>query len=208
MTRFVALVVSLVVVVSTAHASGGDVGALLDAFSKMPGLEAGFVEDKEMSLLAAPLRSEGRLYFMPKGYLLRRVSSPSVSSVLVTPSTLKINEGDTVQTLDLSERPEAKLLVGSFVSLLAGDRVALEQAYTLDYTKLPAKRWSLVLRPKDDTLKQLVASVRIGGEGLRVSSIIVHDKNGDKTTTTIIDADPNRAFTDSEKTRLFGIKAR
>src|SRR6185312_8153260 len=58
---------------------------LMAAFSRMPGLEARFVEEKRIGMLARPLTSSGRLYFARPGLLLRRVEQPQQSEVIITP---------------------------------------------------------------------------------------------------------------------------
>src|SRR5690606_19339427 len=54
----------------------------------LTGLEATFVEVKKLALLKMPLQSEGTLYYMQPGYLLRQVNKPKPSRVLITPEKL------------------------------------------------------------------------------------------------------------------------
>src|ERR1700712_3927458 len=67
---------------------------LMAAFSRMPGLEARFVEEKHLSMLARPLTSQGRLYFARPGLLLRRVEQPQKSEVLITPQQLTLKDAN------------------------------------------------------------------------------------------------------------------
>ena len=57
---------------------------LLARFAAMSGLSARFREEKRMALLAAPLVSEGTLYFAPKGRLARHITAPAPATVLLT----------------------------------------------------------------------------------------------------------------------------
>ena len=55
---------------------------LLAGFASMTGMSARFVEEKQIALLARPIRSEGVLYFTAPGRLMRRVTSPTVAAAL------------------------------------------------------------------------------------------------------------------------------
>lgn len=178
---------------------------LLSAFAQMKGLEGSFVEEKRLQLLKAPLLSRGRLYFSPPGYLLRRVESPQASSVLITPKTLTVDDGMTRQVIDLQARRDVRSFVGSFVSLLAGDKDALTSAYRIRVTEGRTGHWRMELTPKASPLSDIIREVRVGGTGLAVDEIHVFDTNGDETITRMIDVDPNRSFDTAERKALFGI---
>lgn len=108
--------------------------SLLREFSRMPGLEARFVEEKTLAMLAAPLESRGTLYYAPPGYMLRRIDEPRRSEVLVTPDRLVVTEGGAVvQQFDLNARSEVSTFVESFVWILAGDIEKLRSAYELRF---------------------------------------------------------------------------
>jgi len=180
---------------------------LLSAFAKMEGLEAKFVEEKRMQLLKAPLVSEGRLYFVRPGYLLRRIDAPQPSKVLITPTTLTVDDGTAQQVIDLEARQDVRSFVGSFVSLLAGDEDALTAAYRIRIRKLEIRRWRMELAPKASPLSEIISKVWVTGTGLSVAEIHVFDTNGDEAITRMSDVNPNRRFDASERKALFGIEA-
>src|SRR5262249_34114382 len=66
-----------------AAAAPPTLAALLEGFRTMPGFEARFEEEKTLALLAAPLKSRGRLYFAPPATLLRRVEAPDPHDILI-----------------------------------------------------------------------------------------------------------------------------
>lgn len=179
--------------------------SLLSAFAKMEGLEAGFVEEKRLQLLQAPLVSRGRLYFSPPGYLLRKIETPQRSSVLITPKSLIVDDGMSRQVIDLRARRDVRSFVASFVSLLAGDREALSSAYRIRVVDTAAGRWRMELTPKAAPLSDIIREVRVSGAGLSVAEIQVFDTNGDETNTRMLDVNPNRSFDASERRALFGI---
>jgi outer membrane lipoprotein-sorting protein len=184
-----------------------EVSQLMAAFSRMPGLEARFVEEKKLGLLAKPLSSSGRLYFARPGLLLRRVEQPQASEVIITPQELKLKDASGEQRIDLSSRPDVRPFVESLTWLLAGDEKALAGVYKLEFTPPQAAGpWQLTLTPKAEPLAHLIAYIRIVGQGLAVSEIQVREKGGDETVTRIVEANPARKFAPSELSSLFGVK--
>lgn len=183
---------------------------LLGAFEKMPGLEARFVEDKHIGLLAAPLQSKGRLYFVPPGLLARHTDTPTKSSVIIAPDAVRYSDSEGSGRIDLSARPDVRLFVESFVRVLAGDRAGLERIYALrfDPAAPDGEGWALELSPRGPPLKDLVTRLRIRGRGLAVTEIRVDEATGDYSLTRILEADPQRRFTPDERKRLFDVAPR
>ncbi len=212
MTRIASVAIALVLLAWTASSIAQSTKApvelqtLLSAFAKMEGLEAKFVEEKRMQLLKAPLVSEGRMYFAPPGYLLRLIDVPQPSKVLITPTTLTIDDGSVQQVIDLNARRDVRSFVGSFVSLLAGDEEALTAAYRIRISNLENRRWRLELAPKASPLSDIIRKVWVTGTGLSVAEVHVFDTNGDEAITRLFAVDPNRRFDASERKTLFGIE--
>lgn len=178
---------------------------LLKAFASMPGLEARFVEEKHMQLLAKPLQSEGRIYFTHPGLLLRRVETPRASDVIITPDRLRLRDADGEQAIDLRERADLRPFVESLVWILAGDQKRLSKVFALSFEPEQAgKPWQMSLTPKGAPLDKLVKTIRIQGSGLAVREIRVQETAGDETVTRILEANPRRRFTGDERRRLFG----
>ena len=183
-----------------------ELSQLMAAFSKMPGLEARFVEKKQLGLLAQPLESRGRLYFARPGLLLRRVESPRRSEVVITPKELKMRDADGEQVIDLRARPDVRPFVESLTWLLAGDQKALAAVYSLQFERGDGQRpWQLTLTPKAEPLSHLIAFIRVIGSGLAVTEIRVQEKAGDETVTQIVEANPARTFQPAELQSLFGV---
>lgn len=173
---------------------------LFKQLSEMPGLEASFVEEKHLALLALPLKSEGKLYFTKRGYLNRSISKPSPSELVITPSGMKLGG----RAVDLGGRKSAESLIKSLQWILSGDGGHLNEAFSLSFSKPPAGGWSLVMTPRDAELQQLVASITLTGHGFEVQKIEVQEAMGDRTITTITGADPRRVFRPEECSKLFG----
>lgn len=178
---------------------------LMAAFSRMPGLEARFVEEKRIGMLARPLTSSGRLYFARPGLLLRRVEQPQKSEVIITPQELKLRDANGEQRIDLASRPDVRPFIESLTWLLAGDEKALAGVYKVDFAPQTGGAWQLTLSPKAEPLLHVIAYIRVVGQGLAVSEIQVREKGGDETVTRIVEADPARKFTPAELRSLFGV---
>jgi outer membrane lipoprotein-sorting protein len=192
-------------VVHAQKAPAVDATQLLRAFSQMPGLEARFVEEKHISMLALPLESAGVLYFARPGLLLRRVEKPRSSEVLITPTRLQLVDAEGKKTIDLGTRPDLRPFVQSLVWILTGDEKALSRTYQITF--VPSREgspWTLTLVPRTEPLSHMIAHIRILGQGARVSEVEVQEKSGDRTVTRIVDANPARTFSKTERHKLFG----
>ncbi|MFT7678624.1 MAG: hypothetical protein ACI8QC_002618, partial [Planctomycetota bacterium] len=186
-----------------------DIDELFLRFSRMQGLQANFVEKKYLALLALPLKSTGRLYFLPPNYLTRVVDTPTKSKLSITPTELRMRDPNGDEVLDLRQNPELRAFVTSLVRVFAGDRKHLEKSYAITYAHDAEHKtkWSLTLRPLAKPLTEMVRYLRLDGSGAAVLRIEIREPNGDRTVTSIADADPTRAFTGPEKLELFGIEA-
>lgn len=186
-----------------------------ELFSKMAtlsGLEATFVETKKVALLKMPLRSEGTLYYMRPGYLLRKVTAPKTSQVLITPERLELKDAQGTRTMDLRARPDVKLFVESFIKVLAGDQAALSRVFELQFSPAAANAtapasdlWTLTLTPKAAPLNHLVRKLTLTGKGYAVERIEVLETKGDSSVTELTVKSVGRAFTEEEKQTLFGM---
>jgi hypothetical protein len=186
-----------------------DLAELLASFAALPGLEVSFEEEKHLALLALPLESAGKLYFLPPGWLVREVSAPEPALIRITPTELTITDRDGTSTLDLGQNAELRVFVTSLVMLFAGDRPGLERSFTLAYELAPedAAHWTLTLVPRAKPLTEMLTSLVVRGAGRGVTEMELREPNGDRTVTTVVSADPRRRFAPEEKERLFGIRA-
>lgn len=180
---------------------------LLGSFAKAPGFEAAFHEEKHLGLLAAPLRSSGRLYYRQGGWMARRTAEPAWSVVLIEPGRVSFADERGVQAYDLRSHAPIRQLVDGFVSVLGGQTKTLEALYHLDFQ--PTDRpggWRLVLRPKKGPLVKAVARVVLAGRGLVVDELVVVEADGDRTVTRFSAPDHRRRFSEEEARRIFSVR--
>jgi outer membrane lipoprotein-sorting protein len=185
-----------------------DQKALFTLFAKTPGFEAAYEEEKQLALLAVPLKSSGRLLFLPPGYLARMVETPEKSTLRITPDELRVADRDGTEVIDLKKSDKLRVFVTSLVQVFAGNEAVLQKSFTVEYA-LDAKNeraWTLVLKPKGKPLDQMLKALSLHGEGEAVTRIEVEDPNGDRTVTRIVKADAARKFSADEQQRWFGIE--
>lgn len=190
-----------------------DAAELFRRMATTTGLEAKFEEEKHLLLLAAPLKSAGKLYFLRGtggGHLTRVVETPEPSTIRISPKELRVQNRDGTEVIDLARSDKVRTFVTSLVHVFAGDEPALAKVYSVAFTPDPKddKAWELVLTPRDKPLNQILKHLRFVGEGAAVVRIEMHEPNGDRTVTRIVAADPTRTFDAAEQKRLFGIDAK
>jgi hypothetical protein len=125
---------------------------ILARMARIPGLHCRYREEKRIALLSSPVVSEGTIDYArgasgaSSARMARRTTRPSPQVVLIDQGTLRMSDGHTTSRIDLASQPVVRSFVDSFLTLLVGDRAALERTYTL--TVEPAEGgWALVLRP-------------------------------------------------------------
>lgn len=189
---------------SSAETQSDGIDALMARLGAMPGVYARFTEEKTIGLLAKPLVNHGTLYYMPPGKLLRTVDTPYRSQVLLLDDAIWLREGGGSERIDLGTQPAARSFVGSFRSLLAGDREALAEHFELSLHKNEAdETWTLELRPRTKGMARIVTKMRISGRGEVVTRLVIEEASGDVSDTRFFEVDSRRQYPADEAERLF-----
>ena len=183
---------------------------LLAGFKETKGFEARFEEEKFLALLAAPLRSSGRLFFDPPSTLLRRVEKPRRQDILIRADQVRISDDSGEQLIDLAGRGGVRPLVESMIWIFTGDLDSLERTYRIDYQVLEdaegeGQGWQVRLVPKEAPLSQLVQELRVSGQGRVADTMELIETTGDRTRTRIFDVDTQRRFDAAERRELFAL---
>ena len=190
---------------TAAAAAPNTLDALLERSAKSPGLYATFTEEKQIALLAVPLRSEGTVHFDPARGLARHTLKPSPQSVLVTDKELAFWDGKTTKRMSLASSPTLETFARSFAMILTANRAALERSFQLDFKALSDDTYQLTLTPLAPELKKMLATITIAGRGLEVSTLTVREANGDVSTTHFAAVDAQKKYTPAEADRLFRV---
>lgn len=176
---------------SSAEADTATLDRVFASFRSVQNFEASFHEEKKLTLLAKPLRSEGVVYFERTRGLARHTKAPKPQKVLLTESTLKVWNGTTTEDVKLDQSRELSALALSFPRVLRGDRAGLANTFTLKLQGTDSGFWALTLVPKDASLLRMLNTITVVGERDGVRSITVVESNGDKSTTTFTDVRKN-----------------
>ncbi|MBK8168793.1 MAG: outer membrane lipoprotein carrier protein LolA [Sandaracinaceae bacterium] len=179
--------------------------SLMRSFAELPGLSANFREEKRIALLASPLVNEGTLHFAPPRRLARHITRPARSTLLISGDSVSMGDAHARQTLELGANPVARTFIESFVSLLAGNRAALERTFQTDFMSEPNRHWSLVLRPRAASVSRVLREIRVTGAELIIERIVIAEANGDVSTTTFSSVDTHHAYSNAEAERVFRI---
>lgn len=179
--------------------------AVLDQLAGIEALSARFREEKRMSLLAAPLVSEGRLLYQKPRLLARHTDKPRKASLVLKDDTLRFGSTKEEQSIALSSQPALRVLVDTFVSVLGGDRAALERVATVTIEPREPGGYRIRVTPKDDKVKRLVQAMTFDGKGATLARMELVDASGDTTVTTFSDVVTRKPFSEAERARLFRI---
>lgn len=147
--------------------------------------KANFVEKKYIGIVDKPLVSSGELAFTAPDRLEKRTLKPVAESLVLEGDSVTIEQADKRRfKISLREHPEVAAFVESIRGTLAGDRLALERAYTLQLTGVLDK-WQLVLVPTQAQVSKLITRIRIGGEHGDVKAITFEQADGDRSEMAI-----------------------
>ena len=183
---------------------------ILARMARIPGLRCRYREEKRIALLSSPVVSEGTIDYArgasgaSSARMARRTTRPSPQVVLIDQGTLRMSDGHTTSRIDLASQPVVRSFVDSFLTLLVGDRAALERTYTL--TVEPAEGgWALVLRPRGAPLTTFLREIRFEGRGESLTRMVMTEVSGDVTTTTFSDVDAAHRYAADEAARAFSL---
>jgi len=175
---------------------------LLDRMAASAGVEARFSESKELALLAAPLESQGVIYFAPPGRFARFTLRPGFSALVVDGDEIRLREGRDGENVDLSDNPIARVFVDNIVVLWSGDREKLERHYTAAFSG-SFDAWELRLTPRREPLSRAIAAITLRGDSVAVREMHVTEIDGDRTVTRFETLSSDRTFTPAETRRIF-----
>jgi hypothetical protein len=178
---------------------------LLVEFRKCPGIEADFEEEKQIALLAAPLKQSGVIYFRAPSSLARIVTHPTRSHVVLKGSRIIAQDDGGRRTVDLSDKPALRALIGSLQHLLSGDEERLLSSYAVEMKGSATKDWTAVLRPRTSELRKMINAFTLSGRAVAIATLKVEENNGDVSSTRFTRVNTRRVFTPEEVLRTFEI---
>jgi outer membrane lipoprotein-sorting protein len=181
--------------------------SVLESFARVEALSVHFKEEKRMALLTVPLVSEGEIHYQKPGTLARHTKSPSSASLVLSGDKLTFGDAKRQESMGVDAHPAVRVLVATFVAVLAGDRAKLLTMANVQVEKLGERGFRIVVTPKEPNVLKLVQRMVFEGEGASLTRMELLDANGDQSVTTFSDARPRKRFADDEAKRLFRVGA-
>lgn len=180
-----------------------DLSALLAGMRSSPGVVARFTESREFALLSSPLQAAGVVYFVPPARLVRVVTSPGRSRLVVDGDRVRFEDETGSRGLDLAASPMARQMIDSFVVLFSGDEARLKELYHAEF-RVDGGSWTLKLTPRSAPLNRMIAAFEMQGRDSRIDRMVAAEPDGDRTVTMFGDTDVDHRFADGELKELFG----
>ncbi len=164
---------------------------LMHGLAQVQTAQGKFVERKFLSVLNKPLESSGTLSFQAPSHLEKHTLVPKVEDLVLDQGVLTIDSKarNVKRTLVLQEYPAVWAFVESIRSTLAGDLPTLERFYTISLEG-NATKWRMQLLPIEQRTREMVREIVIAGRDNRVTSIEMHESNGDRSTMTVVEETP------------------
>ncbi len=189
---------------SPADPAGGEgrLEQLMARLATSRGLHARFEERIESPLLAEPLSVRGWLAVDPPDRLARVTESPEPSRLVLEGESIRL-ETPGAPPVDLGADPAARAFLLEFARLFRGDLPGLRERYALGF-RVDGTAFELSLTPRSEAVRRRISRVVLAGEDDVVRRIEVHEPGGGRTTTQLLDVDPDRALSAEETARFFG----
>lgn len=172
-------------------------------FAGSPGLQARFVERKEIPLLSAPLETRGQIAFVPPDRFARITEWPETSRLVFDGGKLRFEGGLGIESVDLERDPGLRRFAEELVVLLRGDLAALRDRYSLEFTP-KGERWILLLTPRGNAARRFVASIVLAGRGAQLESLEISQPDGSVTHTWFSEFENDRPLSEDVLHRFFG----
>jgi len=186
-----------------ARAQDQALSALLEGMRSATGVIAEFEETKQLAMLSQPLVARGTVYFVPPARLVREVTSPGRSRLVVDGDRVVFEDETGRNAMNLSGSPMARQMIDSFVVLFNGDEKRLRELYDVEFSG-DATAWKLRLVPRSMPLSRMVASFEMSGAQARIDRMDMAEPDGDRTVTVFGKTDSSHTFSETELKKLFG----
>ncbi len=160
------------------HAQAFDLSQLMRLLAQVQSGEATFTEVRHSNMLDRPAESTGRLSFQAPDRFTRETLKPRSESLAVDGNTVTMRQGSRSRTMALDSVPEASVIVEAVRGTLTGNRDAIERHFEAQVSGSPA-RWTLLLAPRESSLRKLVVQVAVQGQQTMLREITVSMADGD-----------------------------
>ncbi|SAL17250.1 acyltransferase [Caballeronia turbans] len=191
MRAFYAALAAAVLCVTSTLAVAADASWTLDRLMNTLGAKksgrAHFTETRYLKIAQEPLESSGELVFVAPDHLEKHTASPKPENLVVDGDMLTVDRNGRKVTIPLRNYPELGAFIESIRATLAGNRFALENAYTVSIDG-KGDDWTMTLVPTDSRMKQKVSSITLAGTGAALARVEIRQADGDRSLMRLQDA--------------------
>jgi hypothetical protein len=145
---------------------------------------AEFIEQQFLAVLNHPIESSGELRYDAPDRLEKRTLNPRAETLLLSGDVLTVERAHSRRVMDLHTYPQVLPFIESIRATLAGDRIALERMFRLEFAG-SVGRWTLTLVPLESKVKQSVSQVRIDGARDQLLKVEIRQRDGDRSLMTL-----------------------
>lgn len=163
-----------------------DLQTLLQQMAEVQSISASFTQTQTSPLLSKPLASSGVLSYKAPAYLCKVTLAPIHETFILDHQQITISGGPHDQTwvFNVADAPQITGLVGGVQAVLSGNASTLKQLYIAKFDG-PRSAWELELVPRSESVKKLVQSVTIYGNGRHMTRMKTVSPDGSITDMQI-----------------------
>jgi outer membrane lipoprotein-sorting protein len=164
---------------------------------RLVSLRGEFIQETDIPMFSAPMRSRGRLLFRRPDALRWEYLEPMREGFVLVGAAGFRWEKDVRYAFTPGGDPVARLIAGQLTAWLAFDRARIERDYRIEALSLEPIR--LKMTPLSETAGSVVASITIvfTPEGV-ASSVRIDESKGGSTTISFTDTLVNQPLDDKE----------
>jgi hypothetical protein len=168
-----------------AIAGAWDLAQLMQQRAQVTQARAHFTEQRNSDLFERPLILSGTLRYDSPARVEKQIDRPFKERYVVDGDALRIErDGKRPRTVSLREHPALWAFVESFRATLAGNRSTLQRFYEISLEG-DREHWRLLLRPRNEQMRELVDSIKIEGSNADITAIEILEVGGDSSRLTI-----------------------
>ena len=180
-----AAVCQIVSSVQGAESGVWDLVQLMQQRAQVTQARAHFTEQRNSAFFERPLILSGTLHYNSPARVEKQIDAPFKERYVADGDVLRIERaGKRPRTVSLREHPALWAFVESFRATLAGNLSTLQRFYELSLEG-GREHWRLLLRPRNEQMRELVDSIKIEGTNADITAIEILEVGGDSSRLSI-----------------------
>ncbi|MDA3849954.1 MAG: outer membrane lipoprotein carrier protein LolA [Spirochaetaceae bacterium] len=143
-------------------------------------MRSDYTQKKTITSLNRELTSSGTFIFMKDRGMAWLVKRPFPMNIIVTENAIiQQSIGGLSQIIDLNENPTFHRFSRTVQAIFLGDFTSVNRDYLLYFQQEETGGWTMVLKPKDEDLQNMVSYFQLTGH-LNIQSFLIAEAAGDQ----------------------------